>query len=61
MASRKTRAAAKSGSYQKYTVKQRKAALKDVEVLGVGAAAAKHGIPPSTLSRWWVDVGRAGA
>ena len=47
------RAAPKRGSYQKYTVKQRKAALRDADKLGAAAAAAKHGIPPSTLGNWW--------
>ena len=57
MARRSTRAAAKRGSYQKYTVKQRKAAVRDADTLGVTAAASKHGIPPSTLGRWWVAKG----
>ena len=52
MASRSTRAATKRGSYQKYTVKQRKAAVRDAASLGLAAAASKHGVPPSTLGNW---------
>ena len=55
MAKRSTRAATKRGSYQKYTVKQRKAVVRDADKLGPAAAAAKHGIPASTLSNWWVS------
>ena len=53
MASKSKRAAAKRGAYQRYTVKQRKAALRDADQLGLRTAAAKHGIPTSTLSNWW--------
>ena len=52
MASKSTRAATKRGSYHKYTVKQRKAALRDAEKLGLSVAASRHGIPPSTLGNW---------
>ncbi len=53
MATGSKRAGAKRGTYVKYTVKQRKAALRDAEQLGLGAAAKKHGIPTSTLGNWW--------
>jgi transposase InsO family protein len=53
MAGKGKRATAKRGTYQKYTVKQRKKALRDAEELGLGAAAAKHDIPTSTLGSWW--------
>jgi len=37
---------------RKYTEHQRTVALADAETLGTCAAADKHGIPTSTLSRW---------
>lgn len=40
-----------------YTKEQRAAAVADVPVLGVIAAAKKHGVPQSCLSRWAKDVG----
>ena len=53
MASKSKRATAMRGSYRKYTVKQREAALRDADKLGLGPAADKHGIPTTTLSSWW--------
>jgi transposase InsO family protein len=53
MASKTKRATTKRRTYRKYTVKQRKAALRDADKLGLGTAAAKHEIPTSTLSSWW--------
>ena len=53
MASKSKRATAKRGTYRKYTVKQRKAALRDADQLGLRPAADKHGIPTTTLSSWW--------
>jgi transposase InsO family protein len=55
MASKTRRATTKRRTYRKYTVKQRRAALRDADKLGsIRAAAAKHDIPPSTLSSWWM-------
>jgi len=54
MASKTKRATTKRRPYRKYTVKQRKAALRDADKLGIHAAAAKHDIPPSTLGNWWM-------
>jgi putative transposase len=54
MASKPKRATTKRRTYRKYTVKQRKAALRDADKLGIRGAAAKHDIPPSTLSSWWM-------
>jgi len=53
MASKSKRAATKRRTYRKYTVKQRKAALRDADKVGLGTAAAQHDIPTSTLSGWW--------
>jgi transposase InsO family protein len=50
---RKKRAAAERGPYRKYTVKQRKAALRDADKLGLLAAAERHEIPTTTLKNWW--------
>ncbi len=50
---RKSRTAAKRGPYRKYTVKQRRAALRDADKLGLLAAAEQHGIPITTLKNWW--------
>jgi len=52
MASKTKRATTKRRTYRKYTVKQRKAALRDVDKLGLGTTAAQHDIPTSTLSGW---------
>src|SRR6185437_6005361 len=35
-----------------YTKEQREAVLADVPVLGVSAAARKHGVPQTTLTKW---------
>src|SRR3990172_4861304 len=45
-------ASEKRGSYQRYTREQQDAAVADVKVLGLLKAAAKHGIPDSTLGNW---------
>jgi len=50
---RKKRAAANRGPYRKYTVKQRKEALRDADKLGLLTAAEQHGIPTTTLKNWW--------
>ncbi len=52
MASKRKDAVSKRGSYRRYTAKQRRDAVADARKLGVGAAAAKHGIPVSTLGGW---------
>ena len=46
------RQASQSKRRRKYTQHQRDQALADAEVLGTCAAARKHGIPESTVSRW---------
>ncbi len=38
--------------YRVYSPEERQAAVADVAVMGLGAAARKHGAPKSTLSRW---------
>ena len=54
MASKRKRCAAgKRGVYRKYTVKQRRAALRDADKLGLLAVAEQHGIPITTLKNWW--------
>jgi transposase-like protein len=35
-----------------YTKEEREAVLADVPALGINAAATKHGIPQTTLSKW---------
>jgi len=50
---RKKRAVANRGPYRRYTVKQRKAALRDVDRLGLLAAVERNGIPITTLKNWW--------
>ena len=47
MAAKKAR-----GQYRKYTAKLRRAAVADVERLGLEGAAAKHRMPTSTLGSW---------
>ena len=42
---------------QKYSAKQREAALADVRTIGVVAAAKKHGMTKSCVSRWASDAG----
>ena len=37
---------------RKYTSERREAVLRDVEELGQGGAARKHGVPPATVSLW---------
>ena len=49
---RKDECGGKRGSYQTYTREQQDAAVADVKVLGLLKAAAKHGIPDSTLGNW---------
>ena len=53
MASKRKEAGAKRGSYRKYTVKERKAVLREAKELGLRGAAEKHGIPISTVQNWW--------
>lgn len=53
MASKKKGAAAKRGSYQQYTARQRRKALRDAKRTSLSAAATKHEIPISTLCNWW--------
>ncbi len=50
---RKKRAVSSRGPYRRYTVKQRKAALRDADRLGLLAAAEQHAIPTTTLKNWW--------
>ena len=45
---------------RKYTQHQRDEALTDAETLGTCAAARKHGIPESTVSRWRSEQRRSG-
>jgi len=54
MSSKTNRATTRRRTYRKYTVKEREAALRDADKLGLRVAAAKHKIPPSTLSSWWM-------
>jgi transposase-like protein len=46
-----------------YTKEERDAVLADVPGLGVNAAARKHGVPQTTLTRWaqCADIRREGA
>jgi len=49
---RQKHAAVERGPYRKYTVKQREAAQRDADKLGLLAAAEQHGIPVTTLKNW---------
>lgn len=40
------------GCYQRYTAKQRLAAVSDCSQMSIAAAARKHDVPPSTLGLW---------
>src|SRR5690606_2874022 len=43
-----------SSKRRRYTNAQRQAAVEDAAEMGVCAAARKHRIPQSCVSRWWV-------
>lgn len=53
MASKKKDGSAGRGSYQQYTARQRRTALRDAKRTSIRAAASKHDIPTSTLGNWW--------
>ena len=43
---------------RQYTASEKEAAVRDAGEMGVCAAAKKHGIPQSCVSRWTTDAGR---
>ena len=45
---------------RQYTAKEKEAATRDAAAMGVCAAARKHGIPQSCVSRWRSDARRRG-
>lgn len=58
-ATKKTSKGRGSAERQTYTAEQRERVLADVPTMGVSAAAKKHGVPQSSVSRWAASAGVA--